>query len=69
MIRILEQRAFDSGKNYVEAAGLHDDSKPTAGIVTGSVFLEVDTGAAFLFDEISGEWCEIGGSSGGGDDA
>jgi len=38
--------------------GLSDDSKPTTGLATGSSFVEVDTGKAFLFDESSSSWME-----------
>ena len=59
MIRILTERAFDNEKNYIEAAGLSTDTKPTAGIITGSSFIEVDTGTVFVFDEEGGEWNEL----------
>lgn len=51
MVRILTERYFEGEKKYIEAAGVHDDSKPTENIVTGSVFVEVDTGDGFLFKE------------------
>jgi hypothetical protein len=35
--------------------GLHDDEKPT-GCYNGSAFLEMDTGAIYLFDAASQEW-------------
>lgn len=60
MVRqIVYQQAID--KAYAEFAGLHDDEKPTANLVTGSMFVEVDTGAVFLFDEeaaAGSEWVE-----------
>lgn len=43
----------------VKLAGLSTDSKPTAGIATGSSFLEVNTGKVFLFDEVGGTWTEV----------
>ena len=60
MIRILKEELFDPDQRLIEAVGLHDDTKPTTGIVTGSSFMEVDTGAVFLFDEESSEWKELG---------
>ena len=51
MVRILKDQVFQDGKHYIEAAGVHADTKPTTGIVTGSVFVEVDTGDGFLFKE------------------
>ena len=56
MVRIIMEETFVPGKKYIEAAGLSTDSKPTAGIVTGSKFKEVDTGIEYLFDEVAGEW-------------
>ena len=51
---------------YIEAAGLSTDQKPSVNIVTGSKFLEVDTGKQYAYDEIGGEWYEMAGSSSGG---
>ena len=41
---------------FVEIAGLSTDTKPTAGIATGSAFIEVDTTLVALFDESDGTW-------------
>lgn len=68
-IRIIEQKAFPKYEDnryigddmYIEAAGPSTVTKPTAGIVNGSVFAETDTGRMFIFDEDSGEWTQIGG--------
>lgn len=43
----------------VKLAGLSTDSKPTAGIATGSAFVEVDTGKLFLFNEAAQTWVEV----------
>ena len=48
---------------YLELAGLSTDSKPTEGILTGSVFIEIDTGKAYFFDEESTTWMEAGGEN------
>ena len=56
MIRTLERRAFVGELLLCRFAGNSGDTKPTTGIVTGSSFLEVDTGIEFLFDEVSGGW-------------
>lgn len=62
MIRIIVDRPFDGDKKYIEAAGLSTDTKPTGTIITGSLFLEADTGNVFVYDETgSGTWTEIGG--------
>lgn len=58
MIRILLDKAFDTERHYINAVGLSTDMKPTTGIITGSKFVAVDTGAGYLFDETSGEWNE-----------
>ena len=69
MIRILLDRAFDNERHYIHAVGLNTDAKPTTGIITGSKFVAVDTGASYLFDETAGEWNKIGDSeTGGGND-
>lgn len=56
MIRTLERKAFAGELLLCKFAGNSGDSKPTVGIVTGSSFLEVDTGIEYLFDEVSGGW-------------
>ena len=57
MVRILKEDTYQEGKRYIEAAGLSTDTKPTEGVVTGSVFVEVDTGDGYLFKEAdSPEW-------------
>ena len=46
---------------YVELAGKSTESKPTTGIVSGSKFVEVDTGKQYVFDGISDTpaWTEL----------
>ena len=56
MVRIIEDTIFEGDKHYIYAAGLSTDTRPSANIVTGSVFLAVDTGTAHFFDEVSGKW-------------
>lgn len=56
MIRTLERRAYTGNLLFCKFTGNSGDSKPTTGIVTGSSFLEVDTGIEYLFDEVSGGW-------------
>ena len=62
MIRVIENKWAGYGdKHYIEAAGLSTDTKPATNLVTGSLFLEVDTGKVYAFDEVGGTWNEIGG--------
>lgn len=56
MVRILEQRIIDGNKTYIEAAGLSTDTKPGEGIITGSVFIELDTGTLYIYDEENSTW-------------
>lgn len=60
MVRILTEITVTDGKRYIEAFGLSTDSKPTSGVVTGSVFVEVNTGKVYLFDEVGSQWQEVG---------
>ena len=66
MIRILYERIIEDKKRYIEAAGLSTDSKPTANIVTGSLFLEVNTGDVYAFEEgDSPAWDKVAELGGG----
>lgn len=51
MIRVLSERIFTDGKKLVEMAGLSTESKPTAGLVTGSKYTCADTGDVYMFYE------------------
>lgn len=63
MIRIIVDRPYTESLRYIEAAGLSTDAKPTGTIITGSLFMEADTGKVFVYDETGGgAWTEIGGS-------
>lgn len=66
MVRIIVCKPITADARYIEAAGLFTDSKPTTGVVTGSLFLEVDTGDVYAFDEAGTQWnkiAELGGGS------
>lgn len=56
MIRILVDRMYSPELHYIEAAGLSTDTKPTANVVTGSLFAEVDTQTVLIFDEEASDW-------------
>ena len=67
MIRILVENKFDGESKYIEAAGVSTDTKPTSGIVTGSLFLEVDSGDIYAFEEgDSPAWNKIAALGGSG---
>ena len=61
MIRILNQRVVADGKLYIEGACVHEDTKPTTGIVTGSKLTEADTGDVYMFyeDNTTPTWAKI----------
>lgn len=56
MVRILINNQFDNDKRYIEAAGLSTDTKPGEGIITGSVFIELDTSTLYIYDEENSTW-------------
>ena len=59
MIRVMEQKYIATNFFYNEFAGLSTDTKPVDGVATGSVFVEVDTGKVYLFDEVGKTWTEV----------
>ena len=60
MIRIIDAHDVVVGEaKYYEYSGLSTDTKPTEGVATGSVFLEVNTGYAYLYDEESQTWKKV----------
>ena len=66
MVRVNVDQLLVDGKHYIEAAGLSTDSKPTANVVTGSLFLEVDSGDVYAFAEGDNPaWNKIAALGGG----
>lgn len=61
-MRELVKHAYADENNvnlfYVELAGNSDETKPTTGIIDGSICTETDTGKVFFFNEDSGDWVE-----------
>lgn len=47
-----------NGRKYNEFAGTSLDTKPTNGVGTGSIFVEVDTGKVFFYNEAGNTWVE-----------
>ena len=64
MVQELKRVGLSSDKHYCEFAGLSTDDKPT-GWATGSLFLEVDTGNVYAYDEEGEEWNQIAALGGG----
>lgn len=58
MIRELVKRPYDGGLFYLELSGDSTDTKPTAGVLDGSIFSESNTGKVYFFNEKSGGWVE-----------
>lgn len=59
MITYLKNELYSTGKTVAQIACLSTDTKPTDGIVTGSICLEVDTGDVYAYDEIGESWNKI----------
>lgn len=60
MARIIEEKIIDGNKRYIEAYGLSTETKPTEQLVTGSMFIEVNTGSAYFWDETGETWHKVG---------
>ena len=61
---VYKLHSYDADKNplyYAEFCGTSSESKPTAGLISGSKFTEVNTGKTFVFDGISTTkaWSEL----------
>ena len=56
MVRYLVKRPTTDGRYYAVCAGLSTDPKPTLTLITGSRFIEVDTGKEYRYDESGVEW-------------
>lgn len=57
-MRIVDENPCADGKYIRTYFGNSNESKPTSDLADGSVFVEVDTGKAFLFDESASDWVE-----------
>ena len=60
-MRLYEYDADGHPIYYAELAGKSTETKPTTGLVSGSKFIEVDTGKSYVFDGISDtpDWNEM----------
>ena len=60
MVRITSEIMMSEDERLIESYGLSTDTKPTTGVITGSVFIEIDTSSAYFYDEDSGNWIKAG---------
>lgn len=62
-MRYIEVKPIQSGTDmfYAEIAGKSTETKPTANLVAGSLFMETDTGDVYVYEEDSSTWTKIGG--------
>lgn len=51
MVRIPIESKYSKDLTYIEAYGLSTDTKPVGNVVTGSMFVEIDTGTIYLYNE------------------
>lgn len=51
--------------NIVNYMGLSTETKPTEGLATGSLFIELDTGTVYYFNAGTSAWAVFGGGSNG----
>lgn len=54
-MRIIEQRIIEGNIKFVKIAGKSTETPPTAGICSGSMFVQVDAGIVQMFEETDGE--------------
>ena len=52
------QRIIEGSNCYVELSGDSSESKPTANIVDGSIFVETNSGKVFFFNGKTSAWVE-----------
>ena len=56
-MRVIFDQTYSGDKHYQQIAGPSTESKPTSGLVTGSLYLEVDTMKLYAFNEANnGSW-------------
>lgn len=60
-VAIIVERIYEGNIRYIEAAGPSLETKPTENILTGSCFIETDTGKVYFFQadgQGAGTWVE-----------
>ena len=57
---------LDDGYIMVEAYGKSTDNKPSfTGMASGSIYIAVDTGDTYFYEEEAPAWHKVGGDSNG----
>ena len=64
-MRIVDARQYTPTTKWIYAEGVSTETKPTTGLVTGSIFYELDTGRRLKFEAETGKW--YSGNEGGGE--
>ena len=60
-MRYISERIINDEVNFVVISGDSSETKPTANICDGSIFMESDTGDSYTFNEKSGTWIKACG--------
>lgn len=63
MDRAVDAREIAPDRYLKKIYGLSTDTKETANIANGSLFIEMDTGDAYFFDEENTRWLKVDGSN------
>ena len=61
MDRATEAREIAPDRYLTKFYGLSTDTKKTERIANGSIFIEMDTGDTYFFDEENIRWIKVGG--------
>lgn len=61
-MRILDETIYDGSGRCIYAVGTSSESKPTDHVISGSIYFEVDTSKAFMYNETSHTWVEAKGT-------
>ena len=51
----------EAGNDLIEINGvcLSSDTKPTSGIVNGSILTEMDTGTVYMYNQAGAQWLSV----------
>lgn len=61
MISITKEKTGITTENneVLEIRGLSTDTKPTEGVINGSIFIEMDTSKVYFYDLENEQWVEF----------